>query len=98
MRRMRPQPSHAARPLLLGHMANALPLRKHDHGQMFRAKIVPTVGPPEFGAWYASEAEVQAAMQGVKRALGKRYYCESMPIACAECEPGEQSARVIAML
>ncbi len=71
--------------------------KKHKHGQMFRAKIVPFGGPTEYGDWFCTEAELRAAMRGVIRKLGARYYCEAKPIGCSECEVDE-SARVIATL
>jgi hypothetical protein len=64
---------------------------------MFRAKIVPYSGVNEYGEWYASEIEVRAAMEKLKRALGSRYYCEMQMIACETCSVSED-AKVIAIL
>lgn len=70
----------------------------HKHGQMYRAKMVPFGGgPPEFGAWFCTEAELRAALQGLNRKLGTRYYCEAKAIGCSECEVDER-AKVICAL
>jgi hypothetical protein len=61
-------------------------LRKHDHGRMFRWKGVPFNGTPEYGEWLGTEADVRAAMQGVTRRLGGRYYCEAKSITCPDCD------------
>jgi len=70
---------------------------KHDHGHLFRAKITPFGGAPEYGEWFHSESALRAAMKDVIRALGKRYYCEAKAITCAECDANE-NPRVIATL
>jgi len=71
--------------------------KKHNHGQMYRAKIVPSIGPPEYGEWFGTEADLRSAMRGLTRSIGKRYYCETKMIACSECEGGE-AAKVISTL
>jgi hypothetical protein len=71
--------------------------KKHNHGQMFRAKIVPFTGPSEYGEWFNTERELHLAMQGMARNIGSRYYCEKKLIACAECDVDER-AKVIASL
>ena len=75
-------------------MPNAV---KHDHGQLFRAKVTPYGGVPEYGEWFHSESALRAAMKDVARELGKRYYCEVKTITCAECDANE-NPRVIATL
>ena len=59
--------------------------------------MVPFAGPPEYGEWVGTESDARAALQGVKRALGARCYCEMKPITCAECDI-EEAARVICTL
>jgi len=72
-------------------------LRKHDHGQMYRAKIVPFTGPSEYGEWFRTESELRLALRGMVRDIGKRYYCERKMIACGECDVDEP-AKVISTL
>jgi hypothetical protein len=72
-------------------------LKKHTHGQVYRAKIAPFSGPTEYGEWFASEAALRSSMKDVARAIGKRYYCETKVMPCAECEVDEKP-RVIATL
>lgn len=72
-------------------------LRKHNHGQMYRAKVVPFTGPPEYGEWFSTEADLRAAMRSLDRNIGSRYYCEAKMIACGECEVDER-AKVISTL
>jgi hypothetical protein len=60
--------------------------KKHHHGHLFRAKVVPFTGPAEYGEWFPTESALRSAMQQVARHIGKRYYCETMLITCAECE------------
>ena len=72
-------------------------LKKHNHGQMYRAKIVPFTGSPEYGEWFSTESELRLAMRGMVRDIGKRYYCEKKMIACGECEVDER-AKVISTL
>jgi len=64
---------------------------------MYRAKIVPFAGPPEYGEWFGTESDVRSEMQKVARDIGKRYYCETIMIACPECED-DRKPRVIALL
>lgn len=71
--------------------------RKHAHGHLYRVKITPFTGPPEFGEWFESEAALRSAMREVVRDIGKRYYCEAKMINCAECEVDEHP-KVIAAL
>ena len=72
-------------------------LKKHAHGRLFRVKIAPFTGPIEYGEWFDSEAELRLAMRQVARDIGKKYYCESKTIHCAECETDE-APKVIASL
>jgi len=72
-------------------------LIKHDHGRMYRCKIVPIGGPVEYGEWFGTESDVRAALAGIVRALDKRYYCETKLITCPKCETTE-SAKVICTL
>ena len=69
-------------------------LKKHDHGRVYRWKIVPFAGPPEYGEWLGTESDVRAAMRGLARAVGMRYYCETKSITCPECDIDE-APRVI---
>lgn len=71
--------------------------KKHKHGQMYRAKIVPSGGPPEYGEWFCTESEVRAVMRRLIRNVGTRYYCEAKQIGCTECKVDER-ARVISTL
>jgi hypothetical protein len=72
-------------------------LKKHAHGRLYRVKIAPYTGPTEYGEWFDSEAELRLAMRAVARDIGKKYYCESKMIHCAECEVDE-APKVIAAL
>jgi hypothetical protein len=72
-------------------------LKKHRHGQMYRWKVAPFTGPPQYGEWLGTEADVQAALKSVTRTLGGRYYCETKSITCAECDT-DDTARVICVL
>jgi hypothetical protein len=56
----------------------------HNHGQIYRAKIVSIDGRTEYGDWFDSEKELRDSMQGVTRALAKRYYCEAKRVRCTE--------------
>jgi hypothetical protein len=69
----------------------------HKHGQMYRAKMVPYRGPTEYGAWFCTESELRAALQGQDRKLGTRYYCEAKPIGCSECEVDEHPKVICAL-
>jgi hypothetical protein len=71
--------------------------RKHAHGLLYRVKIAPFTGPTEYGEWFCSEAALRSAMKEVARDIGKRYYCETKMIHCAECEVDE-NPKVIAAL
>jgi hypothetical protein len=71
----------------------------HNHGQLYRAKIVSIDGRTEYGEWFDSEKELRASMQGATRALGKRYYCEAKRVRCTQ--PGcdvDPTPRVITTL
>jgi len=72
-------------------------LKKHAHGHLYRVKIAPFSGPTEYGEWFDSEAALRAAMREIARDIGKRYYCETKSIHCAECEMDE-NPKVIAAL
>jgi hypothetical protein len=72
-------------------------LKKHAHGNLYRVKIAPFSGPTEYGEWFGSEAALRSAMRDVARDIGKRYYCETKMIGCAECEVDERP-KVIATL
>lgn len=74
-----------------------LEARNHNHGSLYRAKIVPFHGPPEYGEWFSSESDLRSAMKERPRLLGRRYYCESKIITCAECDVNE-GPKVIATL
>jgi hypothetical protein len=70
----------------------------HHHGSVYRAKIV-SAGRTEYGEWFNTEKELRDAMQGAKRAIGKRYYCETKMVNCMQ--PGcdvDPNLRVIATL
>jgi hypothetical protein len=56
----------------------------HNHGQIYRAKIVSIDGRTEYGGWFNTEKELRDAMQGVTRAIGKRYYCEAKMLNCTQ--------------
>jgi hypothetical protein len=71
--------------------------KKHMHGHLYRVKVAPFSGPPEFGEWFESEAAVRTALSEKARDIGKRYYCEAIAIHCAECEVDEHP-KVIAAL
>jgi hypothetical protein len=64
---------------------------------MYRRKIVPFAGPPEYGEWFGTEMDVRATMRGFVRNIGKRYYCEMKRITCTECD-AEEPAKVISAL
>jgi hypothetical protein len=70
----------------------------HNHGQIYRAKIVSIDGRTEYGEWFES-APPRDSMQGVTRALGKRYCCEAKRVRCTErsCDV-DPTPRVIASL
>ena len=72
-------------------------LPKHNHGRMYRAKIVPFSGPTEFGPWFSTESEVRTDMDTQRRNIGSKYYCETKTISCPECE-ADDKARVVGML
>jgi hypothetical protein len=74
-----------------------LEAKKHNHGFLYRAKIVPFQGPAEYGEWFSSESDLRSAMRETRRLLGHRYYCESKTLTCAECDVNE-GPKVIAML
>jgi hypothetical protein len=71
--------------------------KPHNHGRMYRCKMVPFKGATEYGEWFATELEVQTAMRSLVRKLGTRYYCETRKTTCPECEAGE-GEKVISVL
>jgi hypothetical protein len=72
-------------------------LRKHDHGRLFRWKLVPFNGSSEYGAWLGTEADVRVALLDVPRRLGGRYYCEAKRITCPECDTDQAPAVICAL-
>ncbi len=75
--------------------------KKHNHGCLYRAKVVPFTGAPEYGEWFHSESALRSAMRDLTRQIGKRYYCETKQITCAECESADgedNKPKVIATL
>ena len=71
----------------------------HNHGRVYRAKIVSADGRTEYGEWCNTEKELRDAMQRVTRAIGKRYYCEAKMVNCTQ--PGcdvDTNPRVITTL
>jgi hypothetical protein len=71
----------------------------HNHGRVYRTKIVSTDGRTEYGEWFNSEKELRDAIKGVTRAIGKRYYCEAKMVNCTQ--PGcdvDPTPRVITTL
>ena len=71
----------------------------HNHGRVYRAKIVSTDGRTEYGEWFNTEKELRDAIKGVTRAIGKRYYCEAKMVNCTQ--PGcdvDPTPRVITIL
>jgi hypothetical protein len=58
----------------------------HNHGRVYRAKIVNADGRTEYGKWFNTEKDLRDAMQGVTRAIGKRYYCEAKMVNCTQPE------------
>jgi hypothetical protein len=71
----------------------------HNHGRVYRAKIVSADGRTEHGEWFNTEKELRDAMQVVTRAIGKRYYCEAKMVNCTQ--PGcdvDTNPRVITTL
>jgi hypothetical protein len=71
----------------------------HNHGHVYRAKIVDPHGQAEYGEWFNTEKALRDAMRGVKRNIGKRYYCEAKMVPCTQagCDV-DQTPRVIASL
>lgn len=71
----------------------------HNHGRVYRAKIVSDDGDTEFSDWFDTEEELGSAMQMTKRQVGKRYYCESKLVGCLDpqCDVDE-TIRVISSL
>jgi hypothetical protein len=70
---------------------------KHNHGQLYRAKIVPYAGQPRYGEWFGTESDLRTSMREQARPLGTKYYCETKMIGCAECQVDEH-AKVICTL
>lgn len=71
--------------------------KRHNHGRMYRCKIVPYIGPTRYGEWFQTESEVCSAMKGMIRNIGERYYCEMKTITCPECN-ADEDAKVISKL
>lgn len=71
----------------------------HNHGRVYRAKIVRADGGTEYGEWFNTEKELRSEMQWVTRVIGKRYYCESKMVNCGQprCDV-DPTPRVIATL
>jgi hypothetical protein len=74
-----------------------LEAKKHNHGRLYRAKIVPFRGPTEYGDWFSTESDLRSAIQKETRLIGSRYYCESKMLTCSECDINE-GPKVIATL
>jgi hypothetical protein len=71
----------------------------HNHGRLYRVKIVSADGRTEYGEWFNAEKDLRDEMQWVTRAIGKRYYCESRMVNCTQ--PGcdvDPTPRVITTL
>jgi len=76
-----------------------LKLQKHNHGQVYRAKIVGLDGLAEYGEWFETEKALRDATPGFGRNIGKRYYCEAKMIPCSQTECDvDQIPKVIASL
>jgi hypothetical protein len=71
--------------------------KRHNHGRMYRCKIVLPTGLTEYGEWFGTESDVRAAMANLVRSLGARYYCEMKMISCPECN-ADEGAKVISAL
>jgi hypothetical protein len=71
----------------------------HNHGYVYRAKIVGSDGQAEYSDWFNTEQALRDSMRGVTRNIGKKYYCEAKMLPCtqAECD-ADQKPRVIASL
>jgi hypothetical protein len=70
----------------------------HNHGRVYRAKIVKAQ-TDEPSTTSGSTPKKSDAMQGVTRAIGKRYYCEAKMVNCTQ--PGcdvDPTPRVITTL
>jgi hypothetical protein len=80
----------------LGATVGAIP-KKHNHGQLYRAKIVPYLGAPEYGEWFGTETDLRASMRAQTRPIGTRYYCDTKLIGCPECAV-DDLAKVICAL
>ena len=71
--------------------------KKHNHGRMYRCKIVPFSGKTEYGEWLDTGKKVQAVVSHLVRTIGTRYYCEMKTITCSGCEADERT-RVVSAL
>ena len=71
----------------------------HNHGHVYRAKIVGPDGRPEDSEWFNTEKALRDSVSGVTRNIGKRYYCEAKMVPCTQagCDV-DQTPRVIAAL
>ena len=73
--------------------------QKHNHGRVYRAKIVNMNGGTEYGEWFNTEGDLISSMSGIARHLGKKYYCEASMVPCAQVECNvDQTPKVIAVL
>jgi hypothetical protein len=73
--------------------------QKHNHGRVFRAKIVMMDGATEYGEWFNTEVDLRTSMGPIARHLGKKYYCEASMVPCAHAECNvDQTPKVIAVL
>jgi hypothetical protein len=81
-------------------VANRMNPQKHNHGRVFRAKIVTiNSGGTEYGEWFNTEVDLRSSMDSIGRHLGKRYYCEASMVPCAQAECNvDQTPKVIAVL
>jgi hypothetical protein len=78
---------------------NQVTSQKHNHGRVYRAKIVAQGGTIEYGEWFNTEVDLRASMGPIARHLGKRYYCEASMVPCAHAECNvDQTPKVIAVL
>jgi hypothetical protein len=71
----------------------------HNHGYIYRAKIVGFDGQPEYSEWFNTEKALRDSMRGITRNIGKRYYCEAKMVPCTQagCDV-DQTPKVIASL
>jgi hypothetical protein len=70
---------------------------QYNHGLLYRAKIVRSRGPTEYGDRLCSALRRRAGMRGLIRHFGTRYCCDAEQIGYSECEVDERT-RVISTL